>query len=124
MGNYIIKHDTFIWNRVKNNSLYFFNSHIAVWPREPSAKTFHSSFSVEFSKHCVLSGGTQRRALPAYQGKEIKILIDNYSFLPMRGSNLQPSRLHACATAPQRPQIAYFYNNSSITIYVHNIIND
>ena len=30
-------------------------------------------FRAEFWMHCVLSGGTQRRALPRYQGKEIKI---------------------------------------------------
>ena len=29
--------------------------------REPSVKTIHSPLSAEFWRHCVLSGGTQRR---------------------------------------------------------------
>ena len=43
--------------------------------REPSVKTLRSPLSVEFRRHCVLSGGTQRRLLPRYESKEIKYLI-------------------------------------------------
>ena len=41
--------------------------------REPSAKTLRSPLSAKFWRHCVLSGGTQRRALPRYQSEEMKI---------------------------------------------------
>ena len=37
--------------------------------REPSVKTLCSPLSVEFWKHCVLSGATQRRALPRSQSE-------------------------------------------------------
>ena len=40
--------------------------------------TLRPPLSTEFRKHYVLSGGTQRRALPHYQSEEIKIL--NISF--------------------------------------------
>ena len=42
-------------------------------PREPSVKTLRSPPSIEFRRHCVLSGGTQRRALPRNQSEETKI---------------------------------------------------
>ena len=42
--------------------------------RETSVKTFRTPLSAEFRKHCVLSGGTQRRVLPRYQCKKMKIL--------------------------------------------------
>ena len=32
--------------------------------REPSIKTLRSEFCTEFWRHCIMSGGTQRRALP------------------------------------------------------------
>ena len=42
--------------------------------REPSVTTPHRSpLSAEFWRHCVLSGGTQRRTLPRHQSEEIKI---------------------------------------------------
>ena len=40
---------------------------------EPSVKTLRFPLSAEFWRHCVLSGGTQRRALPRHQSEEIKI---------------------------------------------------
>ena len=41
--------------------------------REPSVKTILSPLSVEFWRHCVLSGKTQRRALPRDQSEEMEI---------------------------------------------------
>ena len=43
------------------------------WQRDPSVKTLHSPLSPEFWRHCVLSGGTQRRDLPHHQSEEMKI---------------------------------------------------
>ena len=39
---------------------------------EPSVETLRSPLSSEFWRHCVLSGGTQRRALPRHQSKNEK----------------------------------------------------
>ena len=41
--------------------------------REPNVKTLRFSLSAKFWKHCVLSGGSQRRALPRHQSEEMKI---------------------------------------------------
>ena len=41
--------------------------------REPSVKTLRSPLSVEFWRHCVLSGGTQRRGLTRHHSEEMKI---------------------------------------------------
>ena len=41
--------------------------------RGPSIKTLRSPLSGEYWKHCVLSGGTQRRALPRHQSEKMKI---------------------------------------------------
>ena len=40
--------------------------------REPSVKTLRS-FSAEFWRHCVLSGGTQCRVLPRHQSEEMEL---------------------------------------------------
>ena len=37
-----------------------------------SVKTFRSSFSLKFSRHCVLRDGTQCRALFCYENEEMK----------------------------------------------------
>ena len=39
-----------------------------------SVKTLRSPLSVKFGIHCVLSGGTQRCALPRHQSEKVKIL--------------------------------------------------
>ena len=41
--------------------------------REPSVKTLLSPLSAEFWRLCVLSGRTQRRALPRHQSEEMEI---------------------------------------------------
>ena len=41
--------------------------------RESSVKTLHSPLSAEFWRHCVLSGRTQRPALPRHQSEEMEI---------------------------------------------------
>ena len=60
-----------------------------------------------FSRHCGLSGGTQRR--PWCQSKEIKILINNHLFSRVR---IEPTTVtlqsHLCALAPRRPQKSSF----------------
>ena len=45
--------------------------------RDPSHKSLRSLFSAQFSGHCILSGGTQRRALSCYQSYVVKIIIDS-----------------------------------------------
>ena len=40
--------------------------------REPGIKTLHSLLSIKFWQHCVLSGETQRRALPRRQSREMQ----------------------------------------------------
>ena len=37
----------------------------------PCVKTLRSPLSAEFRRHCVLSEGTQHRALPQHQSEEI-----------------------------------------------------
>ena len=44
-------------------------------PGNLGLKHFRFQFSIELSRHCVLSGEGQRRALPRYQNKEMKILL-------------------------------------------------
>ena len=41
--------------------------------REPSVNPLHFPLSSEFLRHCVLNGGTQRRALPLHRNKEMEI---------------------------------------------------
>ena len=41
--------------------------------RKPGVKTLRSPLSAEFWRHCLLSGGTQRRDLPQHQSEEIEI---------------------------------------------------
>ena len=41
--------------------------------RESSVKTLRSPLSAEFWRHCVLSGGTQRSALPRNQSENINV---------------------------------------------------
>ena len=41
--------------------------------REPSVKTLRSPLTADFWRHCVLSGGAQRRAFPRHQSEEMKI---------------------------------------------------
>ena len=60
-------------------------------------------FLLNFSKHCVLSGRTQRRAfalLPEWKNE--KILINNHSFLRVR---IEPTTValqsHPCASRPR-----------------------
>ena len=46
--------------------------------REPSVKTLCFPLSAEFWRHCILSGGTQRRCLPRHQSEEMKINVNKY----------------------------------------------
>ena len=41
--------------------------------KEPSVKAHRSPLSIEFWRHCVLSGGTQHRTLPRHQSEEMKM---------------------------------------------------
>ena len=41
--------------------------------REPGVETLRSPLSAEFWRHCVLSGRTQRRALPRHKSEEMEI---------------------------------------------------
>ena len=65
--------------------------------RAPSVKTRRSLLSVEFWKHCVLSGDTQHRAFPCHYGEKIKILINNNQLIPEWESNPEPSLLQSRA---------------------------
>ena len=70
--------------------------------KKPSVQTVRSSLSAEFRRHCVLSGGTQRRALPRHKSEEMKIYIYDNDFLEW-GSNPQSIALKVtlCAPAPR-----------------------
>ena len=41
--------------------------------REPTVKILRSSLSVEFWRHCLLSGRTQRHTLPRHQSEEMEL---------------------------------------------------
>ena len=43
--------------------------------RQPSVNTLRSPLSAEFWRHGVLSGRTQRRALPRHQSEEMEIYM-------------------------------------------------
>lgn len=43
--------------------------------RVHSVKTLRYPLSTEFWRHCLLSGGTQRRPLPRHQSEKMKIFI-------------------------------------------------
>ena len=43
--------------------------------RETNIKTLRLPFFDDFWRHCLFSGGTQRRALPRRRGEEMKILL-------------------------------------------------
>ena len=64
---------------------------------EHSVKTLRFPLAAVFARHCVLSAGTQRRALPRQQSKEY--IIINF---PEWASNPQPSR--SATTAERQPQ--------------------
>ena len=55
------------------NQLYAVSRSQQSRQRESSVKTLRSSLSAEFWRHCVLSGETQRRALPRHQSEEMEI---------------------------------------------------
>ena len=57
----------------KSNQLYTVSRTQQGRQREPSVKTFRSPLSAELWRRCVLSGRTQRRALPRHQNEEMKI---------------------------------------------------
>ena len=40
----------------------------------PNVKTLFFPFPAEFWRHCVLSGGSQRRAFPRHETEDMKIL--------------------------------------------------
>ena len=67
--------------------------------RDPSFKTLRFPLCAEFWRHCVLSGGTQRRALPRHRSKEMKILnISSSGNQTHELSRLQSD--HRCAPVP------------------------
>ena len=62
-------------NTRNNNEPYIYihmnqNQLHAVSRTELTVKTFRSPFSAELWRHCVLSGGSQRRTLPRHQSEE------------------------------------------------------
>ena len=60
-------------NNLINNQLHAVSRTQQGRQREPSVKTLRSQLSVQFWRHCVLSGRTQRRILPRNQSKEMEI---------------------------------------------------
>ena len=62
---------------------------------EPSVKTHRSPLSAEFWRHCVLSGGTQRRALPRHQSEEMKIKMQVNILSPRVGIKPTNSRFYS-----------------------------
>ena len=59
--------------KIKSNQLHAVSRTQQGRQREPSVKTLRSPLSAEFWRHCVLSGRTQRRALPQDQSEEMEI---------------------------------------------------
>ena len=53
--------------------------------RAHSVKTLRSPLSTEFWRHCVLSGRTQRRALPRHQSEENGNIILSKYFISSSG---------------------------------------
>ena len=66
--------------------------------REPNVKTLRPPLSFEFWGHCVLSGRTQRRALPQHKSEEVKILNISYP----RESNPQSGAGYSQTLVPLR----------------------
>ena len=64
--------DILYFNFAVNTVIIFlyYNGQAILFP----LKHFRSSLLATLSRHCVLSSGTQRRALSCYQSEEIKIL--------------------------------------------------
>ena len=63
--------------------------------REPSVKALHTLLSAETWRHCLLSGKTQRRALPGHQSEEMKILIQINILFPRVG--IEPTTTRFCS---------------------------
>ena len=67
--------------------------------REPSVKSLRSPLSAEYWRHCLLSGRTQRRALPRHQSEEMEIQTKVNTSSPRVG--IEPTTSHTlcpCAT--------------------------
>ena len=78
--------------------------------KEPSVKIF--PFSVEFRRHCVLSGGTECRTLPQHQSEDF--FSSKSPFLLEGKSNPQPVsltvlRLCPCVTTELNTIYLYSY---------------
>ena len=59
--------------KIKSNRLHAVSRTQQGRQGEPSVKTLRFSLSAKFWKHCVLSGGTQRRPLPRHQNEKMQI---------------------------------------------------
>ena len=57
--------------RIKLNQIHAVSRTQQRRQKEPSVKTLRSPLSVEFWRYCVLSSGTQRRALPRHQRERL-----------------------------------------------------
>ena len=60
-------------NKIKSNPLHAVSRRQQGRQREPSVETYRSPLFAEFWRHCVLSGGTQRRSLPRHKSEEMNI---------------------------------------------------
>ena len=74
--------------------------------REPSVKTLRSPLSAEFWRHCVLSGGTQGRALPRHQNENVNV---NKYFISSSGDRTHNQSVFAVTprAAALRPASKY-----------------
>ena len=82
--------------------------------REPSVKTLRSPLSANFWRHCVLSGGTQRRSFastPVRRNGNIKKSFQ-YSFISMNENGM--SDLRAIYKYGPKP-----HSGTCINMYIH-----
>ena len=91
--------------------------------REPSINTLRSPLSAKFWRHCMLSGGPQRRTSPRHQSEELKIQM----FLLSRvGIEPTTSRFYShtfCLCATTNLLIIIFQLLCQVTPHTGRIIN-
>ena len=73
-ANFLHESD-FFQIKIKSNQLHVVSRTQQDRQRKPSVNTQRSPLFAGFWRHCVLSGGTQRCALPRHQREEMEILI-------------------------------------------------
>ena len=80
---------TFAPQIIKSKQLHALSRTLLNRQREHSVRTLRSPLSAAFWRHCMLSGGTQRHALPGHQSEENgNINLSKYFFT---SSGIEPT---------------------------------